>query len=80
MTRNTLEDIDLNLLLPFKWNWIRLGPQAENEKNLANFATLINLTLFLTHDLLYNLGKQDLIIDNSRESSYFSNDIPASVI
>ena len=45
MTRNTLEDIDLNLLLPFKWNWIRLGPPAENEKNLANFSTLINLTL-----------------------------------
>ena len=45
MTRNTLEDIDLNLLLPFKWNWIRLGPQAENEKNLANFSTLIDLTL-----------------------------------
>ena len=46
MTRNTLEDIDLNLLLPFKWTWIRLGPQAENEENLANFSTLINLTLF----------------------------------
>ena len=52
---------DLDLLLPLKQNWIRVGPEKFDEY-LANSATNnINVWSYTNHTL-YDLGKLDLIV------------------
>ena len=80
---------DFDLLLPFERTRIRRGldNSIRYEKYLANFATGYINVRFFTHCILSDLGKLDLIrymsdflADNSRKSSYFSNDISIWII